>query len=168
VESGSDVEHRLQTQIDSMSRGSVEEGPSDSLPAGCRRDEKAGNDPKAIQWMSRYLAGEIHDRVGTVGMESDMADEVAADLCYPGSDRTRRGNESPEVAREVGRIAIQVVNNPGESFTPIEIRIRAGSYDHLNTIAHVPTSPGASKLASPWVSAHFAQVRRPITEFLKL
>ena len=71
-------------------------------------------------------------------MERDVADEVAADLGYPGSDRIRGGNEGSEVAGEVRRIAIEVVNDPGELFTPLEIRIRAWPCDHLHTIAQVP------------------------------
>jgi hypothetical protein len=119
----------------------VEEGPPDFVPAGSRRDPQVGCDTKAVGWLSGDLAGEIHDRVETVGMQSDVADEVAADLGFPGADRTRRGDEKPKIARELGRIAIELVNDLGESLTALEIHIRAWPHDHVHTIAQVPTSP---------------------------
>jgi hypothetical protein len=60
--------------VNSVSGGGVKEGPADSPSAGSRRDEQAGNDTKAIRRLSRFVAGEIHDSVGTVGMESDVPD----------------------------------------------------------------------------------------------
>lgn len=94
----------------------------------------SASDDRQVMWApSRLPAGERHDGLGTPNVQDDVPNDLLVDLCNPSTKCVRRTDEPPDVAvREVRRVAVNLVHEPGEPFAVVEITRRPRSDEHAD------------------------------------
>lgn len=100
-----------------------EKGVSDPLSTARRPDEQPRHHGEKLYRDRCEFGRQQHDGFGTCCVKRNVTNDFAVYLRNPRPERLGIGHEAPQLARRVGRVAVQLLNSPRDQFAGIQVSL---------------------------------------------